>query len=82
MTTFDKLESIQALKQYYDTELAKTHLKTLLQDTQRNEMLVTECPGFIFDATHTKLDPKALELLQKVADETKIFDKIQAMASG
>ena len=42
MTTFDKLETIQALKQYYESELSKTHLKTLLEDTQRNELLVTE----------------------------------------
>ena len=53
-----------------------------MQDTARNEQLVTESNGFIFDATHTKLDPKALELLQKVADESKIFDKIQSMLKG
>lgn len=42
MSTFDKLESVQALKQYYENELTKTHLKNLLSDAQRNEHLVTD----------------------------------------
>jgi hypothetical protein len=78
MSTFDKLPSVVALKQYYETELSKTHLKTLLQDSARNESLRTECAegSFIMDCTHTKLDAKGMELLSAVAEETQVFSKI------
>lgn len=79
MSTFDKLPSVVALKQYYETELSKTHLKTLLTDPIRNDSLRTECTSgsFIMDCTHTKLDAKGMDLLKAVADETQVFSKIQ-----
>ena len=36
MATFDKLLSVKALKEHYNAELSKTHLKNLLQDKERN----------------------------------------------
>lgn len=36
MATFDKLLSVKALKDHYSSELSKTHLKSLLQDKERN----------------------------------------------
>lgn len=36
----------------------------------------------MLDYTHAKLDAGAMDLLKKVADETKIFEKVEAMFSG
>lgn len=36
----------------------------------------------MLDFTHTKLDAEAYQLLGKVAEETKVFDKIRAMFAG
>ena len=52
-------------------------MKQLLGDKDRNSLLRTTQGDIIFDMTHSKLDGQALDLLRKVADETKIFDKIQ-----
>ena len=69
MSTYDQLQSVQALKAYYDNELQSKHLKDLLQDSARNSSLSTDFSGgnLILDCTHTKLDQKALELLEAVA---------------
>jgi glucose-6-phosphate isomerase len=84
MSTFDKLQSVQALKQHYEGELSKTHLKHLLNDAARNEALRTECAegSFIMDCTHTKIDVQGMNLLKAVADETHLFEKIDAMFKG
>ena len=36
-TTFNNRESVKALKNYYDSELSKTHLKDLLKQDDRNQ---------------------------------------------
>ena len=84
MTTYNQLQSVQALQAYYDNDLKPKHLKELLSDASRNSALSTDFSGgnLILDCTHTKLDQKALELLDAVAQETKIFDKIQAFSRG
>jgi hypothetical protein len=84
MSTFDKLQSVQALKSHYEGELSKTHLKDLLNDAARNETLRTEnaSASLIMDCTHTKVDAAGVELLRKVAEETKVFPQIQSMFSG
>ena len=63
MSTFDKLQSVQALKSHYEGELSKTHLKSLLNDGARNEALRTEVASasLIIDCTHTKVDAKGDE---------------------
>ena len=82
MSTFDKLASVSPLKTHYNTTLTNTHLKTLLSDSSRNEALRTTCGNFILDATHTKIDAKGMEMLKAVAEETKVFEKIQEMFKG
>jgi len=59
-------------------------LKQLLGDSKRNAALRTDCSEgkFIFDATHTKIDEAGLEHLQKVAEETQLFSKIESMMKG
>lgn len=59
-------------------------MKQLLGDSKRNAALRTDCNEgkFIFDATHTKIDEAGLEHLQKVAEETQLFSKIESMMKG
>ena len=56
--TFDQRPATKALKQYYDNELSKQHLKDLLTNEARNaELFVNHQQGnFCLDFTHTKLD--------------------------
>lgn len=65
--TFDRLPSVKALKDYYDNELSKTHLKDLLTDSDRNQALrlllkprandQDNSDGVCyFDYTHCKID--------------------------
>jgi len=82
--TFDQRPATKALKQYYDNELSKQHLKDLLGNEERNaELFVNREQGnFCLDFTHTKLDQSAYKLLGEVAQEAQIFPKIQAMFKG
>ena len=84
MTTYNQLQSVQALQAYYDNELRSKHLRDMLSDATRNASLTTDFSGgdLIMDTTHTKLDQKALDLLNDVAKETKIFEKIEAFSKG
>ena len=69
---------MKALKDYYNAVLSKGHLKTLLQDKERNSNLFlnNEEGKFVLDCSHTKIDGEALELLAKVAIETKVYQKV------
>lgn len=84
MATFDKLQSVKALKDYYDAAIRKTHLKDLLKDKERNSYLfLNHEEGKLFlDCTHTKIDGEALELLAKVAIESQVYQKVQQMLKG
>jgi len=66
-STFDTLPSVVALKNYYDNELSKAHLKDLLNDSERNNALrlllkprdtdENNSNGVCnFDYTHCKID--------------------------
>lgn len=85
--TFDRLSSVKELKNYYDNELSKTHLKDLLTDSDRNQALRlllkpregdqdTSDGVCFFDYTHCKIDKRAKELLLKVAEETQLQSKL------
>jgi glucose-6-phosphate isomerase len=60
---------VRALKNHYDSNLKQTHLKNLLQDKARNDVLRTDWKDgrVIFDSTHSKLDAAALDMLKNVA---------------
>lgn len=70
------------LQQYYDETLKGTHLKELLADEKRNAMMIGQFQDIIFDYTHEKLDFKGKELLKKLAEDAKLFKKIQAQFKG
>ncbi len=82
-STFDKLSSVQALKAHFDGVTSNTHLRALLNDEQRNAKLrVDHSDQFIFDFTHAKIDEEGFAKLLAVAEEAKLFDKIEALFSG
>lgn len=62
--------------------MTKTHLKHLLQDPNRNACLRTEFNDVILDFTHQKIDLKTMNLLAKVTEESKVFEKIDQMFGG
>lgn len=82
-STFDKLPAVQSLKQHYEHVTQKAHLKELLKDEKRNARLrVEHGDNLIFDATHCKIDSEGFSGLIKVAEETRLFEKIEAMFTG
>ena len=84
-TTFDKLPSVVELKKYYNENLKNSqHLKDLLDDAGRNSLLRLNSKKLklILDMTHTKIDGRAFEMLQSVAKETAVMEKIVAMFVG
>ena len=83
-STFQKLASVEALQKHHDTVLSQTHLKDLLNTADRSSTMLHKSANgqFVLDFTHTKLDNEGFSLLGKVAEETKVFDKIKAMFAG
>ena len=70
---FHETESVKQLKHHYDTVTSKTHLRDLLQDTERNALLRLRHEPAIADFTHCKIDKTGFGLLLKVAEELKVF---------
>jgi len=89
-STFDKLPSVQALKQHFTSVTSKTHLRDLLTDDARNQQLRVALANessegktdAIFDFTHAKIDVEGYKALLKVADEANLFSKIDSMFKG
>mmetsp|Transcript_63389 Transcript_63389/g.87561 ORF Transcript_63389/g.87561 Transcript_63389/m.87561 type:complete len:126 (-) Transcript_63389:1236-1613(-) len=82
--TFDKLPSVVALKKHFDEVIAKKHIKDYLDDELRNEKLRVRAfdQKAILDFTHVKIDQTGIDLLMKVAEETKLHDRVAAMFNG
>ena len=60
-STFDECASVSNLKASYNEKMGSTHIKDLLQDDARNQLLVAEHSGVILDYTHTKIDEEHLK---------------------
>ena len=70
-------------KEHYESVTKHTHLRDLLQDTERNEKLIFKYKDdIILDFTHTKIDKEGLRWLGIVAEEMKVAQNIQKMISG
>jgi len=88
--TFDKLPSVQALKEHHQAVTSKAHLRDLLADESRNAQLrvalanerAREKTDAIFDFTHAKIDAEGYKNLLRVAEEAQLFSKIDAMFKG
>jgi len=75
--TFDALPSVQALKTHYESVTSKIPLRDLLNDEQRNEKLRSSFGSSVhFDYSHTHIDSEGIDLLNKVATEAQVGNKI------
>ncbi len=82
MSTYDSFESVKALKAHYDTTVKQKNLKDLLNDAERNAALTLQFGDVVLDASHVRIDVDAISMLQKVAEETKVLEKIADISSG
>ncbi|BDA44166.1 Glucose-6-phosphate isomerase, cytosolic 1 [Coccomyxa sp. Obi] len=64
------------------TEIEKTHLKDLLRDGDRSDLLFHEFNKIIADFSRQRVTKKTLELLTNLADRAKLREKIDAMFAG
>ena len=81
--TFDQLPSVVALKEHFNKVTEKLHLRELLNQESRNEKLrIEHSDKFIADFTHVKIDEEGFSKLIKVAEEAKLFEKIESMFAG
>ena len=82
-STFDRLASVQALKNHFDHATNQTHLRELLaQDTRNQKLRAQFVEDFVLDFTHAKIDAEGFNLLLKVAEETKLAERVEEMFSG
>lgn len=70
------------LQHHYDSEVKSHHLKTLLQDEARNDLLKVEFDNIILDYSHVKMNSNTLKHLEKLVEKTHLFEKIEAMFKG
>ncbi|MFN0054573.1 MAG: glucose-6-phosphate isomerase [Planctomycetales bacterium] len=64
-------------------ELAQVHLRTLFAaDKQRGERLTLEAAGLFFDYSKNRLTDETLRLLLRLADESGLRERIDAMFRG
>ena len=78
---FYDMKSVLALQNHWE-ELKGTHLRDLLKNEDRNNRQVMQLGDIFFDYTHQRMDPSTLELFKALVDETKLWEKIEAMFAG
>ena len=78
---FYDMKSVLALQNHWE-ELKGTHLRDLLKNEDRNNRQVIQLGDIFFDYTHQRMDPSTLELFKSLVDETKLWEKIEAMFAG
>lgn len=78
---FYELKSVMALKAHWE-ELKGTHLRDLLANEVRNKQLVIQLDSLLFDYTHQRVSGETLELFKLLAEEVRLWEKVEAMFSG
>jgi glucose-6-phosphate isomerase len=82
MTEANKQQSWQALASHYK-EVSKLHLRELFkEDPERGERMAVEAVGLYFDYSKNRITDETLELLFRLADETGLRSRIDAMFRG
>jgi glucose-6-phosphate isomerase len=72
----------KALEEHYQT-LRNVHLRTLFaEDPQRGKRFATEASGIYFDYSKNRITDKTLKLLLKLAEESDLHHRIEAMFQG
>ncbi|KAF1331494.1 Glucose-6-phosphate isomerase, partial [Globisporangium splendens] len=70
------------LQEHAATIKSSTHLRELLQDEKRNEVLRTEQRGIFLDYSRQNATTETLDLLFDLADAANLKKKLTAIASG
>jgi len=78
---FYELKSVLALGNHWE-ELKKKHLRELLSDESRNSKQIIQLENILFDYTHEIMNAQTIELFNHLADESKLWQKIEDMFSG
>ena len=82
MPKLRSLPSYQALQDHLKT-IEATDLRTLFaEDTQRGETMKLEAEGIYLDYAKALATPETLNLLQKLAEETNVVQRRDAMFAG
>jgi glucose-6-phosphate isomerase len=76
------LAAWQELKAEYD-RVSKLHLRQLFdEDPQRAERMTLSAAGLLFDYSKNRITPETLSLLVKLAQQSGLQERIQAMFNG
>ena len=82
MTEANKHQSWQALDSHYK-EVSKLHLRELFkEDPERGERMAVEAVGLYFDYSKNRITDETLQLLFRLAEETGLRSRIDAMFRG
>jgi len=77
-----KRQSWKALESHYP-EISKRHLRELFaEDSQRGERMALEAVGLYFDYSKNRITDETLKLLFRLAEESGLPSRIDAMFSG
>src|SRR6185295_2369407 len=72
----------KSLESHYQ-EISKRHLRELFaEDSQRGERMALEAVGLYFDYSKNRITDETLKLLFRLAEESGLPDRIEAMFSG
>src|ERR1700761_4687686 len=73
----------QELQNHYDQEMKRVHMRTLFaEEPNRFEHHSLRLDDILFDYSKNIFTHKTLDLLRKLADESKVKDAIEAMFTG
>ena len=77
-----KRQSWKALESHHQ-EVSKRHLRQLFaEDPQRGERMALEAVGLYFDYSKNRITDETLRLLFRLAEESELASRIEAMFSG
>jgi len=77
-----KRQSWKALESHHE-EVSKRHLRELFaEDPQRGERMALEAVGLYFDYSKNRITDETLQLLFRLAEESGLPSRIEAMFSG
>jgi len=77
-----KRQSWKALESHHE-EISKRHLRDLFaEDPQRGERMTLEAVGLYFDYSKNRITDETLKLLFRLAEESGLPSRIEAMFSG
>lgn len=70
------------LQDSHEKNIKPTHLRELLKDEKRNSALKIELDNIYYDFSHEKLTLETIDQLESLVNETRLFERIEAMFRG